>query len=280
MKLVWKLTLVLLLAQVLVFGLYGWRSVEREVGLFEEELRNDARVGRTLAGAAAHVWSKEGRERALATVATARDSEESLDIRAVQLDAPRGDSFAPTIDTVRGVEKVGQAVHAMAIVNGEPHHFTYLRIPQTGPGSWAIEISRSRALLDDYARRTSVDMAIATGSAVLVSALLAILLGRALVGQPVRALVQQARDVGAGRLDARIDLPRRDELTELAAEMNNMAESLARARGLASRPRRALASPRSSSSATPTGSRRSDGSRRGSPTRSARRSTSSRRARR
>ncbi|MDB4927671.1 MAG: histidine kinase, partial [Myxococcaceae bacterium] len=69
----------------------------------------------------------------------------------------------------------------------------------------------------------------ATATAAAACALLVMALGVALVGRPVRRLVAQARRVGAGDFTGRLTLSRRDELGELAEEMNAMCDRLAAA---------------------------------------------------
>jgi two-component system NtrC family sensor kinase len=230
MRLVRKLTLVLVLVHLVVFGLYGWRNVAHEVELFEAEAKNDARVARSLAVAAARVWRTDGKERAFEIVATANEAEESLKIRAVFLDAAPRTELAPDVDPrlfPAPLGKFSEALHVPGFEpDGDPRFYTYMRFPPPAPETAALEISRSRSLLDDYSRATWRGMLFATSGAIALSAAMSVLLGRSLVGRPARALVEMARRVGDGELGARIELPGRDELTELANEMNRMAERL------------------------------------------------------
>ncbi len=58
---------------------------------------------------------------------------------------------------------------------------------------------------------------------------LALLLGGWFVGRPIRALVGKARRIGAGDLSGPLELHQRDEIGELADEMNAMCDRLAAA---------------------------------------------------
>jgi signal transduction histidine kinase len=60
----------------------------------------------------------------------------------------------------------------------------------------------------------------------LVCAALTFALGSSIVGRPVRALVEQARRIGAGDLGLRLDLRQHDEIAELGREMNAMSSKL------------------------------------------------------
>jgi signal transduction histidine kinase len=59
-----------------------------------------------------------------------------------------------------------------------------------------------------------------------VCAALTFALGSSIVGRPVRALVEQARRIGAGDLGLRLDLQQHDEIAELGREMNAMSSKL------------------------------------------------------
>jgi signal transduction histidine kinase len=60
----------------------------------------------------------------------------------------------------------------------------------------------------------------------LVCAALTVALGSSIVGRPVRALVDQARRIGAGDLGIVQDLTQHDEIAELGREMNAMSSKL------------------------------------------------------
>jgi signal transduction histidine kinase len=65
---------------------------------------------------------------------------------------------------------------------------------------------------------------------VALCAALSWLLGVRLIARPAKLVVEQARAIGRGELDQRLHLPARDELGELAAEMNQMCDRLQEAR--------------------------------------------------
>jgi signal transduction histidine kinase len=98
----------------------------------------------------------------------------------------------------------------------------------------ALELSESLAEEHEYVRRTIADTIVLTLALVAVCGALAMMLGEWLVGRPVRAIVDKARRVGAGDFGGPLPSAtsaRRDELGELASEMNAMCDRLAQARG-------------------------------------------------
>jgi signal transduction histidine kinase len=68
---------------------------------------------------------------------------------------------------------------------------------------------------------------VAASVLVLLSAILAFVMGQWLVGAPVGALVEKARRVGRGDFTGPLKLDQRDELGGLASEMNAMCDRLA-----------------------------------------------------
>jgi two-component system, NtrC family, sensor histidine kinase KinB len=88
---------------------------------------------------------------------------------------------------------------------------------------------RADAQAKQEARQSALLGAVATGFASLIAVLLAL---RAVRGAllPLVSLARQAEEIGAGRLNQRIELNRSDEIGTLAGAFNGMSERLAEAR--------------------------------------------------
>ena len=69
--------------------------------------------------------------------------------------------------------------------------------------------------------------ALLIGGMLLISGLLAVLLGVRLVGRPLEQLIAKARRIGGGDLEGPVHLHSRDELAELAENLNTMCAKLA-----------------------------------------------------
>jgi signal transduction histidine kinase len=80
-----------------------------------------------------------------------------------------------------------------------------------------------------YIRRTILDTALTTLILDAFCATLAVVLGAWLIGRPMRALMDKARRIGSGDFGGPLTLSQRDEIAELAREMNAMAERLVQA---------------------------------------------------
>ena len=95
MRLAAKLVAFVILGVIIVVGIDGYFSVERETELFDADMERDALVlGRTLKDLVLDVWQTSGHERALELIKGA-DAEVGVGVRWVWLSAGRGGSHAP-----------------------------------------------------------------------------------------------------------------------------------------------------------------------------------------
>ena len=109
---------------------------------------------------------------------------------------------------------------------GADFRFTYvpLAVDPSRPG--AIELSESLVGKHRYIRRTILDTVFTTATLALAAGALSTLLGVWIVGSPIKALMEKARRVGRGDFSEPLRLKQKDELAELAVEMNVMCERL------------------------------------------------------
>ncbi|MBI4818216.1 MAG: HAMP domain-containing histidine kinase [Deltaproteobacteria bacterium] len=201
------------------------------MSFFQSEMSRDSRVlGRTVAGSVALIWQRVGQADAQALVEDANERETKFLIRWVWL----GDlaSSAARLDAARidAIQRGEIVTQRAATPDGFDAAYTYIPIEHAGKAAAAIEIRESLEAEAEYLRRSIVQTLITTTTLVCVCSALAFALGAILVGRPVRSLVQQARRIGEGDLSARLSLSQRDEMSDLAREMNSMCERLAQAR--------------------------------------------------
>jgi signal transduction histidine kinase len=105
-----------------------------------------------------------------------------------------------------------------------------VRVQFAAPSAEAIEVSESLAGHATVRGQVLRGAGVTALSIAVASGCVTYLLGLALVGGPLKALVAQARRVGEGDLSYRIATSRRDEIATLALEMNRMCERLREAR--------------------------------------------------
>ncbi len=231
MKVARKITLALFLATVLALALLGFVGAHREIALYEASMADDASlIGRTMRPAFLEVWGVEGEVRALDLLETADDALVRARLRYVVLGgkdplrAPR----AP-------IASLG-AVHHGEVAFWTDHEaadggtlFAYVPLGAPAPPGSALEITEPLAVEKALLRGRIQEHLIALATFAVFATLIASFVGVSFVGRPIDKLVVQARRVGQGDLSSRLALPQKDEIGELAREMNAMCDQLQKA---------------------------------------------------
>ena len=229
MKLVRRLTLYLLLAVGVVFGVDTYLSVRSHLALFDEDLRRDEKLlGNALARAVERAWRQNGEAEAQALLGAMDTGTEGVRVRIVHLDARPGEAFAPDVSAsaLELARREGDRAHVRADGDDEARLYTYVPLDVPGQHLPALEVTESLAHEQRYAIRR-IRSTLVTGTlAVLACGAVAWVLGTRLVGQPVGALVAKARRTGTGDFSGPLVIERGDELSQLATEMNSMAAAL------------------------------------------------------
>jgi two-component system NtrC family sensor kinase len=99
-----------------------------------------------------------------------------------------------------------------------------VKVPE--PRLGGLEIAQSLEQLDSYIQASLRSEVLGSASAVAIAAALALILGVVFIGRPINRLAEKARRVGMGDLSGPLQLEQRDELGELANEINLMCERL------------------------------------------------------
>ncbi|MEO6418591.1 MAG: HAMP domain-containing sensor histidine kinase [Polyangiaceae bacterium] len=225
MKIIPKLTLALVAGTCLILLTNGFLRVRREVAFFElDRLRDHEMIGRTLGASVAAVWKSEGEVPALQSIDGVNEHFTRIQVRwragAVGAHlhiSPEALAATPSGQPITRVDRSDE---------GDPHWYTYVPLDLDGKRRGAIELSEPAAVEHQFARNVLVDTMTATLALVLMSALVSFAMGQWLVGAPVRLLAEKARRIGRGDFSEPIALTQRDELSDLAREMNGMCERL------------------------------------------------------
>ena len=252
MRLALKVVLVTVLGTLAVLVVFGYLRTRREIALFDSDIRNDhALIGTTLAVCVGSTWTSSGPDSALALVEQANAARDYLTIRWVYPDQSplaRGEHLAsfPLGSLARVEHRVldlpdtgepsegGVAPESGARDDGdEPHAqsslVTHVPVREDGELIGAIEIAESLAVRDAFLRSSIESTVLATASMVLVSGVVVLVFGVWLVGRPLALLADKANRVGRGDLAGPLSLAQRDEIGELAREVNAMCERLVEA---------------------------------------------------
>lgn len=227
MRLTRKFVVMLILGIMMVLMFNAFMRVEREISFFDADARHDAQlVGAVIARAVTHVWRTEGEASALDLFEDIAHRSQHYRIRFVWVEAPTAPAWAPSLPLAElGTVKLGRP-WSKRIESGQGLLYTY--VPMSVPSARAAAIEIRESLQDErhYIRITWQNTILATLGVIVLCAVLASFIGVMFVGRPTRMLVEKVRRIGAGDLSGPLLASQRDELGEIAAEVNAMCERL------------------------------------------------------
>lgn len=207
----------------------GWLDYQRDRDTFDRQLHAEAAaLGRALGRGVADVWQRDGEAAARQFLFSAASKSGRLQARWVWLDASGPDAPrapAEQVEPIREDQVVTARDEARRLL------LTYIRVDVPEARVGGVEITQSLEQLDTYIRSSLRLQIFGSVSAVVFAAALALGLGVVFIGRPISRLAEKARRVGTGDLSGPLHLKQRDELGELAAEMNAMCDRLAAEQG-------------------------------------------------
>ena len=209
---------------LVALALDSWLRYQREIDLFDADLGRDARAyGSVLVVALEQAWKAEGEAGAGRLLRRANEVVPGTSFEWIDEGSPRLDvgRLAPgeAISRHAGDRRLGPDGELITFVGG---------VTPAGT-SGALVIRQSLAAQGKYVRHTLRNAVVVTLVLLVGGALVAAALGHRFVARPIAQLVGKARRIGRGDLTGKLVLTQRDELGELAREMNNMCEQLAEA---------------------------------------------------
>jgi len=224
MRLTRKFIAALVVGVALVALVQGYLDYNREREVFDRQMQGEAKaLGRALGRGVADVWTRDGEAAAREFLDSSTPKGERVLVRWVWRDAKGHD--APRVPREQ-LEPMVQR-EAVTISDHERGYlFTYIPVEVPEPRVGGLEITQSFEVFDTYVRDSLRNQIIGSAAAVAIAAILALGLGVVFIGRPISKLATKARRVGTGDLTEPLDLKQRDELGELANEINLMCERL------------------------------------------------------
>jgi signal transduction histidine kinase len=224
-----KFTLALLACVVVAVMGHSTLAVRSELARSESDIvEHQAATAHALRPAIRDVWLHDGEGRALELIAEARERLRNVDVRLVSLDPGAPPDKRPRVppSQLARLEADEDVVVIDRDYDRSGRIFTYVRAHFAAPSVSAIEVSQSlaghAAVRAEVLRSAGLTALVTAVGSALITSVLALVL----VGRPLAELVAQARRIGEGDLSYRIATRRRDEVAELAREMNRMCERL------------------------------------------------------
>jgi signal transduction histidine kinase len=230
MRLARKLILAVVIGIVLVVIVRDYFAVREDIRETEARVQDDiATLGYGLSITLAQVVRDSGPEAAESLIAR-RNEGDRIKIRWVALDVPKADKRAIELPP-EAIAELRQGRLARLVQGSGPSARLFVYRPFYGqnPVHDIAEASESLAPLHERARRQITGMVVESIVILLLATGATFALGFRFVARPVQELVAQARRIGGGDLTQRLRLTGHAELSELAEELNLMADRLAAA---------------------------------------------------
>lgn len=229
MRLTRKFIAALVFGVALVALVQGYLDYQRDRETFDRQLRGEAAVlGRALARGVADVWQRDGEAAARQFLESAASKSVRLQAKWVWIDGKGPDAPRATREQLAPLRE-DQVITVFDPVRRQLLTYFRVEVPERRQG--AVEIAQSFEQLEEYLQASLRTQVIAAVGAVAFAAVLALGLGVVFIGRPISRLAAKARRVGTGDLSGPLQLRQRDELGELAAEINDMCERLSAERG-------------------------------------------------
>jgi signal transduction histidine kinase len=226
MKIVTKLTAALVAGTCIILSVNGLLRVRRERRFYEaDRIHDHEMVGRSLEAAAAAVWKSDGEGAAVAAIKAVSSHSKNVRIRWIPL--PQAGSGDIHLDPAAlAALPAGEPAIMADPATGIGALTTYVPLDVGGVRRGVIELSEPPNREDRFVHNAIIDTAAMTAALAFVSALLSFEMGEWLVGRPVKVLSEKARRIGRGDFSGPVSLRQRDELADLAREVNAMCERL------------------------------------------------------
>ena len=232
MKLTAKLVSVLMLAIVVLNAARCLLDLRRQKWIFRQLAREEAEmIGDAMEEMVVVAWRERGAAGALELISSASEHEHRMELRWVWFDARPGEKYHPST-TPPAQLATYPSQHAQPIVaphdDGDSYVHFYWPVEIEGPRKGGLELYKPMSELELRKWSVIYQTLFQTAGFILVAGLLAVLMGVCVVGRPLERLMEKTRRVGRGDLSEPIQLRSRDELGELAENLNQMCRQLAK----------------------------------------------------
>ncbi|MBC7977891.1 MAG: HAMP domain-containing protein, partial [Myxococcales bacterium] len=229
MRLTRKFIAALVVGVALVALVQGYLDYSREREVFDRQMQGEANaLGRALGRGVADVWRRDGEAAAREFLDSSTIKGERLHVRWVWADAKGHDAPQAPREVLAPMLQ-NEAVTFVDHSRRQTRLLTYIPVNVPVDRAGGLEIQQSFEVFDTYVRDSLRNQIIGSVAAVAIAAILALGLGVVFIGRPIGKLATKARRVGTGDLSDPLKLKQRDELGELATEINLMCERLAEA---------------------------------------------------
>jgi len=228
-KLAAKLILALTLVILAVISIDASMRVQREIALFENDMRKDARfTGEALGHAVGLAYRDQGPTVGAALVDEIDGMRGDVGVRWLWLEGEAEEATGAGLSQAQVSELLaGRVISRRDDAAGDDGALvTFVPVNVPGAGHGAVEITESLSAETAYVTTTLRDTGLRSAALLGASILVISAIGVFFVGRPAGALVAKTRRIGLGDLGGPLELRQHDEMGQLAREVNAMCEQL------------------------------------------------------
>ncbi|MCA8923372.1 MAG: HAMP domain-containing histidine kinase [Planctomycetes bacterium] len=224
MRVVYRLTVLLVLVACLVLTASGVLTVRSEAVMFERSMIEDARLnGQTLRSALQEVARSQGFAAVEGLVSSARPGK--LEFRCLAAPSQGSGEDALTAAELASLKREGELIQIRRASPGQLR--LYLPLELEGAPAALLEVRESLQREEEFLAKSIRRIAGATVVLVVLLGGVAFWLGVRVVGRPLELLREKAKRIGLGDLEGPVEVDQHDEIGQLAAAMNDMCTQLA-----------------------------------------------------
>jgi len=229
-KLAAKITVALVVGILAVMGTYAYVQVFNEVILYKGDIERARRNGLAWLGTIESVWGQEGEARAreLIEISARRVATPEATLRVLSLAEGAPDRPALLPEEIRALEAGKIVTRVRRDAEGQDWREAYAAV-RTAARPTVLEVVEPLREEEIFIHMSHLRILEATIAIIAMCGLLASVLQIRLVGRPLRLLRDKARRAGGGDFSGPLVLRQRDEMGELATEINAMCDRLAEA---------------------------------------------------
>ncbi len=232
MKLGTKIAILLGALEVVVLAVLGVLDLARdEAFFFSDTKRDQAIVAGVLEAAIEHRGSEERPEGegTEAFLASALEGDPSMRATWGWLD-PKPPPSLPSGARAQWAKVLAGERITFRVRGATPEQWTIVSGQTKSGRRFYVALKESLADERAHVRATELRTALTIGLLAAIGSIVIVLVGSRLISRPAKKLVEHARAVAAGDFGRRLDVRQRDEIGDLAREMNSMSEALSSAR--------------------------------------------------
>ena len=229
MRLARRITVAIAAVILVIMATHAYFLLSHEVALFDADLQRSTRLKQALRASITRVWEAYGDDEAQTLVEkTIPGAVDGVAVRWTWLDAPAGDPRHLDLPPEQLAQLArGERLVVLREQDGDTLRYTY--VPQSIPGSRpaVLMFTESVGEQHQFVEASRWQIVLATLAILAASSFAVYALGARYVGRPIERLRDRLRAIADGDFATQVALPQRDEIGDLATEIDRMSARLA-----------------------------------------------------